>query len=984
MPEHVFVARESEMQRLNTFLDKALERNLAGEIQLCFIAGDAGAGKSALVTEFARRAEAEHDKLLVAIGECNAQTGLSDSYLPFREILMQLTGDNDNTAATGKISQQNSQRLANFARNAGGILMDIAPDIIGTLIPGSGLIATIAKAGADRAGLLKGLETKPAEERVKLNEDMIFQQIANLLSALAKETPLVLILDDLQWADEGSIALLFHLSRVLKNAPLLIVGTYRPSDIALGRGGSRHPLEAALNEIKRYRGSIIIDLNDTDDVARRAFIDALIDCEPNNLGTDFRSALFDHTGGYPLFTVELLRNMQERGDLVWDETTVRWTQPGDIHWDELPTRVEGVIEERIGRLTENLRDILTTASVEGSEFTTQVIAGVREISERELMKSLSDELERRHRLVEEGAERKIGGKRLWHYRFGHVLFQKYLYDELSKGQRRLLHSDVARILESLYGAQTDNIAIQLAHHFDEAGEDEKAAQYFFIAGKQTAASYGNAEALRHFTRALELTPEEDAARRFEIYQARMDIYNDLGARQAQLAELEAMEHLAETLNDDFKRAVATICRANYYHVTSDYYPNGVETASKAIELGKLSGNIEAEARGHSILGAAHNVKTEFANAEKHQLESLAVARKAGIRRLEVDPLINLAINSAMQGQLNTALTYFEEALSVIRECGLRQKEASLLYNLSILQGDLGNDGEQKKYSLEGLQLVRQIGYRRFEGDLLNVLGIQSIVSGEFGQALDYFREGLPIATEIQDRRLQTHLFRSLSRVTMLLGQYSESRQYIDHAIAIAQEIKSTFLEYVAQIQKAWLHYVQEEFQSAYDVTLTAIQVNEGEDHPLRTFGHEYGLAFPLEGLGRLDDAAVSFQKALTIQQELNHLTGIADVRAGLARIALAKNDIAQAVSHIDAIWSLLESGQFKDSDEPAHIYLTAYRVLTANQDPRAAQVLQWGVDFLNTRADNLQDEELRRSYLENVVHNRDLITLSKGQRMPGI
>jgi predicted ATPase len=114
MAEQVFVAREAELDRLQALLHKAL----AGETQVCFVSGDAGAGKSALIAAFARRAQTAEETLLVALGECNAQTGLGDPFLPFRGILAQLTGDTDITIE-GKVTAQNTERLTNLARKSG-------------------------------------------------------------------------------------------------------------------------------------------------------------------------------------------------------------------------------------------------------------------------------------------------------------------------------------------------------------------------------------------------------------------------------------------------------------------------------------------------------------------------------------------------------------------------------------------------------------------------------------------------------------------------------------------------------------------------------------------------------------------------------------------------------------------------------------------------------------------------------------------------
>ncbi|MFQ5858480.1 MAG: AAA family ATPase [Anaerolineae bacterium] len=126
MTEQVFVARERELSQLQSFLDTAL----AGHGQVCFVTGEAGAGKTALLTEFARRAQDAHADLLVAIGDCNAQTGIGDPYLPFREVLGLLTGDVEARLAQGAITQENAGRLWDFLCASGPVLGNLEPELI--------------------------------------------------------------------------------------------------------------------------------------------------------------------------------------------------------------------------------------------------------------------------------------------------------------------------------------------------------------------------------------------------------------------------------------------------------------------------------------------------------------------------------------------------------------------------------------------------------------------------------------------------------------------------------------------------------------------------------------------------------------------------------------------------------------------------------------------------------------------------------------
>jgi tetratricopeptide (TPR) repeat protein len=158
---------------------------------------------------------------------------------------------------------------------------------------------------------------------------------------------------------------------------------------------------------------------------------------------------------------------------------------------------------RVSRLEEELRDILTVASMEGERFMAQVVAQVQSISEREALRALSKEVEKRHRLVREEQEVRVDGHFLSRYRFAHALFQQYLYGELSGGERRLLHGEVASALELLYSDRSEEIAVQLAHHYAEAGHREKTVEYSLCAGNQAELAYANEEAIAHFNRALD-------------------------------------------------------------------------------------------------------------------------------------------------------------------------------------------------------------------------------------------------------------------------------------------------------------------------------------------------------------------------------------------------------------------------------------------------------------------------------------------------
>lgn len=511
--EHTFVSRESELAHL----DRLLQKTVAGKGQICFVTGEAGFGKTCLTTEFAHRAQHANDELLVAIGDCNSQTGIGDPYLPFREVLGMLTGDVDDRVAQGMTTEENASRLRSLFKVSKKIVMEVGPDLIDIFVPGVGLAtkAGVMVAGDNdtlwrkRGGAATGVgAASPVQPVQESEQGRIFEQVTRVLLTLSAQRPLILILDDLHWVDDSSASLLFHLARRIEGSRIMVIGTYRPEEVALGRGRFRHPMAQIIPELKRHYGDCVIQLGEEDEDEARRFVDAFIDSEANSLDRDFRQGLFERTRGHPLFTVELLRDMQDRGVLQRNDEG-EWAPGPELDWDALPARTEGVIEERINRLADDLQEILTVASVQGEEFVAQAIRPMTDINERQLLAVLSQELGRVHRLVVEDRTERVAGTRLSYFRFRHQMFQQYFYGRLGSSERELLHENTADALESIYGDRRDQIALPLALHFRRAGLDQKAAAYFLHAGRRACDVYAYNEAAAHANRGIDCLQRAD-------------------------------------------------------------------------------------------------------------------------------------------------------------------------------------------------------------------------------------------------------------------------------------------------------------------------------------------------------------------------------------------------------------------------------------------------------------------------------------------
>jgi predicted ATPase len=301
--------------------------------------------------------------------------------------------------------------------------------------------------------------------------------------------------------------------RRLAGSRILLLGSYRRSEVYPGAlsgpikaEAETHALTPLLQKIRRRYGDIEISLDQSTPQMGRAFVDALLDSEPNALAESFRVELFRRTRGHPLFTVELLQDMQERGALVPDDQG-RWVQGGAINWEELPVRVEAVLSRRIGRLPAILQEALKIASVEGDTFTAEVIAQITDITGWEMVQLLSGIAGRQHRLVTAQGHQRLGSQLLSRYRFAHIVFQSYLYGNLDSAERAYLHEAVGNTLERLAAERTGAVAGQLARHFQAAGLTAKVIEYLHEAGRQAMALSAHQEATSYLTRALDLLAE---------------------------------------------------------------------------------------------------------------------------------------------------------------------------------------------------------------------------------------------------------------------------------------------------------------------------------------------------------------------------------------------------------------------------------------------------------------------------------------------
>ena len=802
----IFVAREDELNKLVIFLEKAL----AGHGQVAFVKGEAGSGKTALVQEFARRAQKANSDLIVASGKCNAHTGIGDPYLPFKEILSLLTGDVEAKWEAGVMTREHALRLWNLTPFSAKAVMDKGPDLIDIFTPGSELVSRCEASTSSRTSWLFSLK-KFVERKAALPPDSmlqqsnLFEQYTRVLEALVQQRQLLLILDDLQWVDAGSASLLFHLGRRIAGCRILIVGAFRPSEVDEGRAGERHPLEFVLHEFKRDFGDFEVDVGKTEG---RQFIDAFLDAEPNQLETEFRDTLYKQTKGHPLFTVELLRDMQDRGVLVKDKKG-QWVEGQELNWDALPARVDAVIEERVSRLTDKLREMLVLASVEGEEFTAEVVARLQETEVRKLIRLLSSELDKRHHLVSAKGIRQLGRQRLSFYLFQHILFQRYLYNSLDEVERVHLHEQVGNILEVLYGEQTDEIAVQLARHFQEAGIFEKAIGYLHKAGNKAVRLSANEEAIAHFTRGLTLLetlpdiPERaqqelllQLALAAPLLATRGYAAPELGRAYTRAHEL--CQQIGET-----PQLFPVLSLLVSFHGTRGETETAHEIGEQLLSVAEHTEDPELIATAHWFLGWILVFLGEPAPALAHLEHMIAFYDPQEHRSMAFvfgqDPGVSCVSWSALAlwflGYPDQALKRSQEALALAQELDHPFTLGFALAIAGSMFHQLRRDGQAaREYSEAEMRIATEKGFVLFQADGAIFRGWGQVEKGQVEEGIAQMRQGMAVWQATGAGMIRPHHLAWLADVFGRAGQPEEGLTVLPEALAAARSSGESYYE----------------------------------------------------------------------------------------------------------------------------------------------------------------------------------------------
>lgn len=865
----VFVTRQHELARLEQFLNHAL----AGQGRVVFVTGEAGSGKTALVHQFTENAQCIHSDLIIVSGSCNAQVGIGDPYLPLREIIGLLTGDVERSWIAGSITGQHARRLWNILPLTVRVLVAAGPDLIDTFVQGASLLErawAYAPAGADWLANLEDLVQRAAANPLsqRPNQSNLFDQYTQVLQSVARQAPLVLVLDDLQWADRGSISLLFHLVRRLAGMRILVIGAYRSEEVSLGVDGARHPLESVVNELQREYGNITIDL---DQAEHRDFIEAFLDSEPNQLDPPFRDMLYRQTRGHPLFTIELLRGLQERGDLIQDSTG-SWRQRPSLDWESLPARVEAAIAERIGRLPESLLSVLQAASVESGDIIAEVLARILRTDERTMVQRLSGELDRKHRLVRAQAIDHLGKRHVSRYRFRHDLFQKYLYDHLDEVERAYLHEDLGNALEGLYLEQMGDIAAiapHLAHHFQEAGITEKAIHYLHLAGERALHLTAYQEAITHLTKGLGLLAKQpdspERAQQELVFQVTLGMAWGCTKGMGD-PEMTVLYDRARTLSQqigDMHQLCMALGEMALCHFVCAMFTRARELAEEALNVAQQTGDPLLLVLCHWYIGVILFFFGEYSSSRSNLGEVIAIYNPHQHHRSFIDlrgsdfGLSALAYDACCLwclGYPDQAIRRSQQALALAKELVHPPTLADVTCYGGCMLSDMERDYSDVLVRAENLEQLAQKWVGAWQGTGIMYRGMALVMLGQVQEGKVLLNQGGAVSLSRGVQLDQIRKLYYLAQAYAIEGLVDEGLVRIDEALALVEQTHERHFEAEIYRMKGKLNFQQGNLSAAEISFCKAIDLARRQAAKSWELRATYDLAHLWQQQGRIKDA----------------------------------------------------------------------------------------------------------------------------------
>jgi eukaryotic-like serine/threonine-protein kinase len=824
------------------------------------ISGESGVGKTPFVRALRALAEVSRGRWLH--GECYAEGGAP--YSGFDQAL----------SSTGEIFSDPAA-ITSLPPWAAGDLVRIAPSLRSTF--GEGL-----ESEGDRTRLFESVLTA------------FGKMIQTARGRTPAPSPLMLVIEDVQWADTAALALLRHVARQTRATGLkmLTVLTYRETELTGARG-----LNDLLLDFTRERLATRIrlepfSLDQTAELLAVMFQQAI--------PQQFAQQIHRETEGNLFYVEEVCKSLIEDGTLSRSEGC--WEFPQELCCEALPQTVRLMVQARIEKLSSATQDALRIAAVIGREFDFETLRQAGDFGEDSLLDAL-DEAQRAQIIAEvRDPNRRQAGQET--FRFLHNLIALTLRESISGMRRRRLHRRVGEVIEVLQ--PTEHAA--LAYHFSQAGDDRRAVTHYRQAGDAAKAVYANADAVSDYCCALDLMPN-DTPERFDTLLARADTYNLVGRRAEQKADIDELLVLSEKLADESRRFEALLAQAEY------------------------------------------DLNTQHLHAREPAQRAVEVARRLGDKAREGRALVCLGMDARLRGDLERSRPALELAATCLREVSLIEEAAACLMTLSLTLGDLGEFERALAAVSEAVRLSRQAGNKRLEGVGLRRTAIALTEQRRFAEALPYAEEALVLLRQVGEPVEQCHTHNVLGITKVYLGRGAEAEEHWRAGLPLAEATESAVAGLYVLGNMAYAHFAwRGEYLAAIALLNDQLQKpylgqNAGASTELRIFAADLSFTLGLyeQTLNVMPDLIIASASLLS--------QGITPATTHANRLAIYGRMLAEAGRPVEARKQLNAALPELLIEKPtvrhaAALIVWGYGVLALsdrNQAPRVVDLIESGL-----------------------------------------
>ncbi|HEX5166612.1 MAG TPA: tetratricopeptide repeat protein [Thermomicrobiales bacterium] len=734
----VVIGRDTQL----SLLARAFEEVAGAQGQTLLLAGEAGIGKSRLVSE--AKWIALRGGWRIVEGHCFE----TDRILPYAPLLDLLR-----TLLVGLRSEEIEALLGPEARD----LIKILPEL-----------------GRKLPGITTAPPLDPAQER-----RLAIQALTAVFLRLAGNGPALVVVEDLHWSDDTSLDALLHLARDIRHSPILLLLTYRDDEITpeLSHALATFDRERLADELPLRR----LNVADVGTMLHAIFAGV------SPVRGETLDTLHALTDGNPFFIEEIL------GTLVRAEES---TEPSDLQdrlaldaleEPQIPRSVQDAVQRRVERLTPEVRRVLELAAVAGRRFDFSLLQLLTGYDETELL-GLVKELIAAQLLVEEVEDR---------FAFRHALTREAVYSQLLSRERRRLHQTIAKALEELNAVAEELPLADLAYHFYAAGEWQPALDYASRAGDQALALHAPRAAIEQFSRALDAAKRLSRSPASSLYRALGRAYETLGDFERARAEYEVALAAAREAHDQREEWRVLLDLGLFW--SGHDYERTAEYCRQALSLARTIGDPVILAHSLNRFGNWHTNVGRPRDALAYHEEALAIFKTTDDRHALVETLDLLGIAAFIAGKPCDAARNYREAFDIFEELEATPQFYTCLSTFSLCGSNYQTEGgatapivvdECIRLSERAIALAEEAGLRLGEAITQQIAGIVRTAQGRYDRALEHMQRGLAIAEEIGHRQWTVSGQCEMGVIYLDLLDARRARHYLERARAGAEAMGS--------------------------------------------------------------------------------------------------------------------------------------------------------------------------------------------------